>query len=441
MSKLTQVAESMQNVLTDVAEKAGQETGFVKRKSKLTAELFVQTLVFGWMANPSASIEELTQTGAALGVDISPQGLDQRFTESAAECLKQVLEEAVCQAIASEPAAIPILERFSGFYIFDASTVSLPQELKQIWASCGGSASAAAVKLDVGLEFKTGQLSGPFLQAGRASDMDAPTQKIALPAGSLRIGDLAYFGLEQFAKLSADGVYWLSRLQSHTGMYDEAGNYSQVVEFLQQQKVDTVEIPILLGFKDRLPCRLLAVRVPPQVVEQRRRRLRQRMAKDARNGSTPSKKQLAFTEWTVFVTNAPANLLSLDEALIIARARWQIELLFKLWKSHGKIDEWRTKKPWRILCEVYAKLLAMLVQHWILIISCWRYPNRSLFKAIQTVQKMALHLASVFGHIRQLCAAIATIERCLTKGCRINKRKAKPNTYQLLLDLAELNFS
>ena len=76
--------------------------------------------------------------------------------------------------------------------------------------------------------------------------------------------------------------------------------------------------------------------------------------------------------------------------------RWQIELLFKLWKSHGRVDESRSTKPWRILCEVYAKLLAMLVQHWVFLVSFWAYPDRSLTKAAQTVQKHALHLASAF---------------------------------------------
>jgi hypothetical protein len=33
---------------------------------------------------------------------------------------------------------------------------------------------------------------------------------------------------------------------------------------------------------------------------------------------------------TVLVANVPTRLLSLEEALEIGRARWQIELLFKL---------------------------------------------------------------------------------------------------------------
>jgi hypothetical protein len=76
----------------------------------------------------------------------------------------------------------------------------------------------------------------------------------------------------------------------------------------------------------------------------------------------------------------------------------------------------------------------MLVQHWVFLVSCWAYPNRSLVKAAQTVQKHALHLASTFGSLRRLIAALMTVQRCVAAGCRMNRRKQAPNTYQLLLD-------
>lgn len=117
---------------------------------------------------------------------------------------------------------------------------------------------------------------------------------------------------------------------------------------------------------------------------------------------------------------------------MVARTRWQIELLFKLWKSQGRIDESRSDKPWRMLCEVYAKLLAMVVQHWILVVCCWGYPDRSLTKAAQTVRRLAFHLACVLRNADQLTAALAIIADCLSIGCRINKRKKQPHTYQLL---------
>jgi hypothetical protein len=116
-------------------------------------------------------------------------------------------------------------------------------------------------------------------------------------------------------------------------------------------------------------------------------------------------------------------LLTVAQAVVVARTRWQIELLFKLWKSHGRIDEWRSEQPWRILCEVYAKLLAMLVQHWILVVCCWCYPDRSLTKAAQTVRRLALHLACVLNNSELLAAALSIIQDCFAVGCRINKCK------------------
>jgi hypothetical protein len=79
----------------------------------------------------------------------------------------------------------------------------------------------------------------------------------------------------------------------------------------------------------------------------------------------------------------------------------------------------------------------MLVQHWLVLVSCWVYPDRSVRKAAHTVQHHALHLASVFTSRRRLSEALAVIQRCLAVGCRINKRKTAPHTYQLLLDLAK----
>jgi Transposase DDE domain len=188
---------------------------------------------------------------------------------------------------------------------------------------------------------------------------------------------------------------------------------------------------VMLGETQRLPARLLAVRVPQEVAATRRRRLREAARKKGRQASTT---RLALAAWTLLVTNVPGDRLTLREALVLARVRWQIELLCKLWKSHGGVDESRSTQPWRMLCEVYAKLLAMLVQHWVFLVSCWAYPNRSLVKAAQTVQKHALHLASTFGSLRRLLTALSTVQRCVAAGCRMNRRKKHPNTHQLLFN-------
>src|SRR5207244_4668133 len=139
-----------------------------------------------------------------------------------------------------------------------------------------------------------------------------------------------------------------------------------------------------------------------------------------------TQKVLSMADWTVFVTNVPVELLSLNEALIIARARWQIELLFKLWKSHGHIDAWRTQKPWRILCEVYAKLIAMLIQHWVLVLFAWHDPQRSLVKLPPVVRDTAWLLMNALAGPRSVSAALAPSRWRIEPGSHRDRTRQRP---------------
>jgi hypothetical protein len=310
----------------------------------------------------------------------------------------------------------------------------LPDALAEVWQGCGGSPphqTAAALKLQVRLDLRTGHLAGPQLQDGRASAHDAARPSV-LPAGSLRLADLGYWSLDELEMLDTQQVFWLSRLHASTVVRDATGQRHDVLALLEAQQSATVDLPIRLGVVHRLPARLLAVKVPQEIADQRRRKLK---APARRKGQMVSAVRLALADWTIFVPNVPPDMLTVQEALILARTRWQSELLFKLWKSQGRSDASRSAKPWRVLCEVYAKLLAMVVQHWLFLVSCWRYPDRSLSKAAQPVRKHAFHLASTFGEAGHLQRTLPVIQRCLTAGCRMKRRKKAPNTYQLLLDL------
>ncbi len=434
MVTIAQLAQTLQTLFTSTADTLARSSGFVQRRSKLTGAAFVQTLVFGALANAQAALPELAQVAAAVGVAISPQGLDQRCTEAAAVFLEQVLAAAVQEVVAADPVAIPLLERFGAVVLLDSSTIILPDALGLWWPGCGGSTAAhtaAALKVHVRFDLCQGTLTGPLLTDGRTHESTTPLQTAPLPPGALRIADLGFFDLDVLAQLTQDDVFWLGRLHRTTALFDASGQRREVLDLLATQGADTVDLPITLGVHHRLPARLLAVRVPPQVAAQRRRRAR----KEARDkGRTPTAATLAWCDWTLLVTNTPTHRLSLQEALVLLRARWQVELLFKLWKSHGRVDESRSAKPWRVLCDVFAKLLAMVVQHWLLLTGCWASPDRSLTKAAQTVRAHALHLVSSLACPLLLARAIGVIHRCLAAGCRLNPRKAKPNTYQLLLD-------
>jgi hypothetical protein len=432
MTTIPQVARAMREILTTTAAEAGRTTRFVQRPCPLNGAPFSQTLVVGFLGHPQATLEALTHTAAALGVAIRPQALEQRFTATAAACLQQVRVTAIARVSTAEPVAIPLLQRFTAVDGPESSTLVLPEVCAAQWHGWGGSTSSsasAARKLQARLELRTGRLDVP-LQEGRASERVAVLPG-PLPAGAVRRADWGSWSLEALAALAQHQGFWLSRLQLQTAVYDATGDRRELLALVATQARDTVARTVALGERQPLAARLLAVRVPPDVAALRRRRLRA-AARD--KGRQVSATRLALAAWTLFVTNVPAERLTLREALVLGRMRWQIELLFKLWKSQGHVDESRSTKPWRIRCEVYAKLLAMLIQHGVFLVSLWAYPDRSLTKAAHTVQKHALHLASSFGSLQRLMLAIATVKRCLAAGCRMNRRKKYPNTYQLLLD-------
>jgi DDE family transposase len=435
MCTLAELSEEMHRLLTTTANQVACETGFVQRASKLTGAHFAQALVLGWLNNPAATLQQLAQMAGTVGVAISPQGIDQRFSATAATFLQRLVEAAVTTVISGESTPIPLLQRFQGVYVLDSSTIVLPDELADVWRGSGGGNgqhTRAAVRLQVQFDLATGALIGPVLQDGRAHDRSAPRQT-QFPAQALRVADLGYFSTQTFAELDGKGIYWLSRLHMLAQLFDAQRTplpLSALPAWLRQRASTDLDTPLFLGSPQGIPIRLLALRVPDAVAADRRRRLREEAK---RKGQHVSAHRLALAEWTLLVTNAPKEVLAFDEALVIARARWQIELLFKLWKQHGLLDESRSLKPWRQLCELYAKMLGLLIQHWLLVVNCWRYPNRSLTQAAQTIRRYATALALVLSRPDHLTTLLMRLYQCLSVGCRISTRKTVPATFQRLL--------
>jgi len=436
---LPQLSASMHTVLTTRTEASAAALQYARRpdRAKFTPSTLVQTLVFGWMADPKATIEYLAQIAGRLGVDVSPQAIDQRFTQATATLLQQVLTASIQHVISAEPVAIPILQRFTSVRVHDSTTIGLPDALTSTWAGCGNDTGrgTAGLKCGVQVDLLTGALCGLDLAAGRASDQTLPVQHAALPVGSLRLADLGFYDLNVFAALDEAGAFWLSRLQSNSRLTLPGQPERTLLATLEALgAVAQWDGPVVVGKGGRLAARLLVRRVPQAIAEQRRRKIRA-AAKD--KGRAPAKAALALAEWNVLITNVPVALLSSEEAMVLMRLRWQIELLFKLWKSHGKVAEWRTAKPVRILCEVYAKLLALVLQQWMIVASGWGDPERSLFKAAQVVRSYAAELASAYGHEGQFVTVLLTMARVLKRTARMNKRRTTPSTAQRLCALTD----
>lgn len=427
------VAAAIGRVLGEVAEEAARASGFARRRSKLGGAVFVRALVLGFLHDPGASLSELCHVAAGLGAAVSPQALDQRLNAAGAECLRRVLEAAAREAVAAaEPAAIPLLGRFAAVEVEDTSVVALPDALEAEWPGCGERTgkARAALKLHLRHDLLGGGSAGPRLTDGRVHDAAGPLAAEPSAPGTLRLRDLGYFSLAAFRAEGEAGGFWLSRYKVGTAILDPAGARLAPAAWLRGQG-PTLDAPVLLGAAERLPCRLLAIRVPQEVVDERRRKLREAAR---REGKAPSGEKLALCAWTLLATNCPPAVLSLDEALALARARWQVELVFKRWKLDGGLERWRSARPAAILCEVYAKLLGALVAQWAVLALAWRFPDKSLVKLEAAVRLHAPLFWAALGGLLPLADALAFLARpLLGPAGRIATRASRTATFQRLL--------
>lgn len=174
MTDIRTLAPKIQTFFNQTANQVARTTGFVERASKLTGALFLQTLTFGFLADPNASLSGLVETSQDLDVTITKQGLQTRITH-AVPFLKEMFQQGLQLFRNSLPLDLKLLQQFTAIFITDSSTIALPDVLKEEFPGCGGDGPAAAVKIQLTLEFLRGIIAGITLHAGRSPDQSVIT--------------------------------------------------------------------------------------------------------------------------------------------------------------------------------------------------------------------------------------------------------------------------
>jgi len=434
MTTIAQLAKRMQDVMYHSANQLAVETGFIQRQRVLTGASFVSGLVSGWQRNPSESLSGLSQAIGNAGTPLTRQGVNGRFDEAAIRFLEAMVEASLSVMVKGIPVWKGALSQFEGVVLTDSTIITLPNSLQNTWRGSGGygkGASQAALKISVRWNVLDGALEVVSLSDGRQHDRRSPAHTHPVATGSLHVRDLGYFKLDDFESIAQQGAFWLTRYKTNTHILDLMGQTLDLPNWLPQQVGQVVDTSVLLGKVKQLPCRLVAERVPESVVQQRHEHLHE-IARQ--NQTTPSARSLELAQWTLYLTNVSHQQLTPDQLFMLGRYRWQIELLFKLWKSDLQIDEWRTRNPHRILCELYAKLIAAIVSHWLLLIACWRNPRRSLRQAMPTIHAFAWQWANSLHSLKLLKHVLLALQRSLSK-CSMDAVAKKPRHFQLLENL------
>lgn len=411
MTTITELCPVIQVLLIETANRLAKETGFIQRKRQVTGASFAQSAVLGWLNQPDATRRQLHHAAIKSGMEISLQGLDKRFTAKAVEFMRQLVIEALKEVLRSETPK-PVFSQFKGVYLTDCS---------QTMVGNGGE------KLAVRLELQQGQLQ-VSLEEVCTNDQRTSVVGQLMPEGALHIADLGFFKLKRFQAWNEEGIYWLTRFKVGTWLYDENGQALDLLACLNEHPTDTFYLPVRVGKRDRVAACLVAQRVSEAVLENR-----QAQFKELRRRQHPvSATKIALAQWTIYLTSIPD--LTFEQAHILARSRWQIELVFKLWKSHAHLTRSRSGDPLRQRCEFYAKLLAVLISHWILLVTGWQHLTLSPVQALSVIRNYAFAFLKALSLACPLESILIDIQSDLWHVGHHASRLKAPLAFQLWRD-------
>lgn len=410
-----------------------KQTKFQQRnRGKITPEIFVDTITEAAFKQ-AVSFRQLAVLGGCQADDtLAKQSVWERVNSRAANFLGAVL----CDRMIGDKIDLPegVATVANRILIHDSTTVKLHPSLHGEFP--GASNQSGTAQACARIQVTADLLAGEFLQFGLSgftrNDQAASKDILStINAGDLILRDLGYFALKSFEAIDHVNAFFLSRLRHGTALFDEHGERINLLKELRRaadRGASRVILEAAMGCATKLPVRVVAIRLPSQVANERRRKAR--ADRDKRISHDDAYYELLG--WTILVTNLPQRSVAEIDLAELYGLRWRIENIFKAWKGGiqpGRLSAHRSN-PWHLRCLLLGQMLALADLSRIGIFSICGddpsggtdpilgHPTISLFKALDTIL--------LCGQSKNLPDLQRDIHRQISYHGRYEKRKRTP---------------
>lgn len=364
MTKIQIFGKNLKELLNEKADTLSLLTKFIKRRRKVKGSSFAKAMIIGNLGQES-SLEGICTLFCQEDIEITKQALDLRFTKESVEFMENLYTEALGMMEESLSINCKVLKLFHFVKLLDSSYINLPENMRDQYRGYGSSyknrpcSTQAGLKIQVVYDYLNQIISRLDIKEGIRSDQGYKDYLKDVHPGDLLIADLGYFAPNSFKIIHEQNAYFLSRYKADTNLYDpDTKEKIDLLALLKDQVFMTREL--LLGSQTKLKVRIVCQKLTQEQSTYRRRKAN-KLAKS--RGYKSSYQNQNLLDWAVFITNIPFSYVATEDLSKLYRLRWQVELLFKLYKSYGGIDRFYSKKPCRVLCQIYAKLIAMAIFH------------------------------------------------------------------------------
>lgn len=422
-----------------------RETKFVQRKSPLDGSVFLNSLMFSSCQGNDLSLRDIsTDMMFESNISITKQSIDDRFNQYAVDFLTEVLSKTMENQFAGSISNQ--LTTFKRVRIKDSTRFALPSAYKEKYTGHGGATHNSESMISIQFEYDllTSDTMDLRLTSGVDNDQkDARDNTHDIKENDLFLRDLGYATIPFIKQIQANNAYYLNRVSPQTKIYHAHQPERELDLLACQKKMKKYNLPyleydVLLGKKAKLHCRLIVHPVDQNSYDNRIRKV----TKQSKSCGHKVSEEYKTRAWlTLYITNA--NKSDLPTAIIkrIYGLRWQIELIFKVWKSQGRIAQIKEMKLYRFECQLLAKLIWLIyhmkLYNYLAFIINKEYAEKtvSLWKYYKCAYATNHFIRKIIASPNNLTALLELFIIAAKNLLLLEAKSDKPTHYQSLLCL------
>jgi len=438
-------------------EQIARKVGFVRRKGKISAWEFVALCAF---MNVDVAKTPLVELASALstgdGPIVSSQAIDKRFNKKCVEFLKEIVSRLLINKILSDTSVLTEIDNyFNRIIILDATSFQIPETYKNAYPGSGGNAQPAGMKIQLELELKSGNCI--FLEVGAGSSDDSTFAKKSnktISKGDLALRDLGYFSIENFREIDKKDAFYISRLKPNIAIYidnDDIEYFASGISkktslykriYLQDimkemEEGETRELSnVYVGRDEKLKTRLIIYKLTKEQLEERKKDVEKKAKK---KGIVKSKNTMELLEVSTYITNIDADVLTANQIYEMYSLRWQVEVVFKIWKSLFHIQNIKKVKIERIECQLYGKLILFLLSSTVMckmrrLLLLKKKKEASEIKLAEIIHKhiQYLYIKLIDANTKAIVNILIKIFENISKNGEKSHKKGKKTVFDIL---------
>jgi len=269
------------------------------------------------------------------GITISKQAIFKKMNELWLKLVKMLLQKVMSKQ-SMKNVKLPLFSHFNHVWLQDSTSINLPAVMvAKFKGNISRGKQKAVAKINVIMDVLTGACPVMDLMALSVNEQGLSESILSIAKkGDLVIRDLGYFVLPAFKKMIEADIELISRLKYNVNLYDvKSGEKLEFAQLIKGKKF--IDIKAKCGAKEQVEMRLVAIKIPPEQAAERRRKAK----KDRDKRLNHSEEYYALLDYVIFITTVDKEIWNYKQVAEAYGVRWNIEILFKSWKSGFKIED------------------------------------------------------------------------------------------------------